>query len=132
MHAAKKKRIDTRRWQRIPLAVPVFLRGVDSAGREFLEFATALNISAGGALVAMRRQLPRCERLLLEIPVAPLPIASPVPKAARKVKAKLVRVSLGDDFQLWGLKFASVLGERQKESRPRRSPIKKKSDSVSA
>jgi hypothetical protein len=37
------------------LAIPVFVRSRDEKGREFLEFATALNISAGGMLVAVMR-----------------------------------------------------------------------------
>jgi len=91
------------------LAIPVFIRGVDEHGRDFLEFATALNISAGGALVATRRQLPRCARLSLEIPVAPMPRAITLPKSVRRMRAKLVRVTAGDSFQLWGLKFANIL-----------------------
>jgi len=33
----------------------MFVRSRDEKGKEFLEFATALNVSAGGALVAVRR-----------------------------------------------------------------------------
>ena len=101
--ARKRARSDQRKWQRIPLAIPVFIRGVDEQGRDFLEFATALNISAGGALVATRRQLPRCARLSLEIPVAPMPRAITLPKSVRRMRAKLVRVTLGESYQLWGL-----------------------------
>lgn len=108
--ARKRVRSDERKWQRIPLAIPVFIRGVDEQGRDFLEFATALNISAGGALVATRRQLPRCARLSLEIPVAPMPRAITLPKSVRRMRAKLVRVTVGDTYQLWGLKFANILG----------------------
>lgn len=105
----KPARSDQRKWQRIPLAIPVFIRGADEEGKEFLEFATALNISAGGALVATRRQLPRCVRLSLEIPVAPVPRAITLPKAVRRMRAKLVRVTQGDSYQLWGLKFFNIL-----------------------
>ena len=105
----KRKGRDSRKWQRIPLAIPVFIRGVDSEGREFLEFATALNISAGGALVATRRQIPRCTRLSIEIPVAPVPRAVTLPKSVRRLRAKLVRVTLAETYQLWGLKFPSIV-----------------------
>ncbi len=107
--ARKSSRSDKRQHQRIPLAIPVFIRGTDFGGNEFLEFATALNISAGGALVATRRQLPRCSRLSLEIPVAPVPRAVTLPKSVRRLKAKLVRVTLAETYQLWGLKFANIL-----------------------
>ena len=107
--ARKRTRSDQRKWQRIPLAIPVFIRGVDEQGRDFLEFATALNISAGGALVATRRQLPRSARLSLEIPVAPMPRAVTLPKSVRRMRAKLVRVTLAETYQLWGLKFSNIL-----------------------
>ncbi len=124
--ARKKPRSDQRKWQRIPLAIPVFIRGVDEQGRDFLEFATALNISAGGALVATRRQLPRCARLSLEIPVAPMPRALTLPKSTRRMRAKLVRVTLGESYQLWGLKFANILDP---VGAPVRSPRKRKTPS---
>ena len=54
------------------LAIPVFVRSRDDKGKEFLEFATALNIGGGGALIALRRALPQSARVLLEIPSAPL------------------------------------------------------------
>jgi len=107
--APKRAGRDSRKWQRIPLAIPVFIRGVDTEGKEFLEFATALNISAGGALVATRRQIPRCARLSIEIPVAPVPRAVALPKSVRRLRAKLVRVTLAESYQLWGLKFANII-----------------------
>ena len=59
---------ERRSWPRLPLAIPVFVRSRDDDGTEFLEFATALNISACGVLVAVRRSLPLSARLSLEIP----------------------------------------------------------------
>ena len=41
---------ERRKWARLPLAIPVFVRSRDRKGKEFLEFATALNVSAGGML----------------------------------------------------------------------------------
>src|SRR5438132_9287892 len=40
---------ERRRWARLSLAIPVFVRGINGQGREFLEFCTLLNESAGGA-----------------------------------------------------------------------------------
>ncbi len=120
--AGKTARSDQRKWQRIPLAIPVFIRGTDEEGKEFLEFATALNISAGGALVATRRQLPRCARLSLEIPVAPVPRAISLPKSIRRLRAKLVRVTSGDSYQLWGIKFVNILSR----SRSPKADLKKR------
>jgi hypothetical protein len=49
---------ERRKWPRLPLAIPVFVRSRDDNGKELLEFATALNVSAGGMLLAVRRGLP--------------------------------------------------------------------------
>jgi hypothetical protein len=97
--------IERRRFERIPLAIPVFVRGHDSEGKEFLEFATSLNISAGGALLATRRNLPKLSAISLEIPSAPLPRVAVLPKIVRQLKARLVRSSLLDGCHLWAVRF---------------------------
>ena len=61
----KKLSPERRRWQRLPLAIPVFIRCQDENGKDILEFATALNVSAGGMLVAVRRMLPDVEQYSL-------------------------------------------------------------------
>jgi hypothetical protein len=91
------------------LAIPVFVRSRDEKGKEFLEFATALNISAGGALVAVRRSLPKAAQVLLEIPSAPLSASAGLPRAARTLRARAVRVNHSEGYHLLGLKFARPL-----------------------
>ena len=105
----KKAETDSRQWVRLPLAIPVFVRSRDEKGKEFLEFATALNISAGGALVAVRRSLPLSAQVLLEIPSAPLMSTNSLPKAARTLRARAVRVTHADGYHLAGLKFSRPL-----------------------
>ncbi len=100
---------ERRKFQRLPLSIPVFVRGLDEAGKEFLEFATALNISAGGVLLATRRSLPKSANLALEIPVAPLPADSLSSQSVRSLKAKLVRVTHGEKYHLLGLKFTRAI-----------------------
>ena len=102
---------DRRKHQRLPLSIPVFVRGIDQDGKEFLEFATALNISAGGILLATRRNLPKSSQLSLEIPVAPLPPSNVSPQSVRSLKARMVRVTHGDRCHLVGLRFSKPLGE---------------------
>jgi PilZ domain len=100
---------ERRKWTRLALAIPVFVRSRDEKGKEFLEFATALNISAGGALVAVRRSLRPSAQVLLEIPSAPLVAAASLPRAARTLRARTVRVTHAEGYHLIGLKFSRPL-----------------------
>jgi len=108
----RKPELERREWVRLPLAVPVFVRSRDQNGKDFLEFATALNISAGGALVAVHRALRPAAQVSLEIPSAPLAASAPVPKNSRNFRAKIVRVTHADGYHLLGLKFAQPLLSR--------------------
>ena len=83
----------------------MFVRSRDDKGKEFLEFATALNISAGGALVALRRSLPKAAQVLLEIPSAPLAATTGLPRASRTLRARATRVIHAEGYHLLGLKF---------------------------
>jgi hypothetical protein len=105
----KQPTAQRRKWVRLPLAIPVFVRSRDDKGKEFLEFATALNIGAGGALVAVRRSLPRSAQVLLEIPSTPLAAVASLPKASRTLRAKAVRVTHEEGYHLVGLKFSRPL-----------------------
>jgi PilZ domain len=100
---------ERREWVRLPLAIPVFVRSRDQSGKDSLEFATALNISASGALVAVHRAIRPAAQVSLEIPSAPLGAAAPVPRSSRNLKAKVVRVTHADGYHLLGLKFSQPL-----------------------
>jgi hypothetical protein len=100
---------ERRKWARLPLAIPVFVRSRDSKGKEFLEFATALNVSAGGMLVAMRRVLPAIAQISLEIPSAPVAALAVLPRASRNLRAKALRTTPAEGYYLLGLKFARPL-----------------------
>src|ERR1700752_4366796 len=110
---------ENRKWPRLPLAIPIFVRSRDENGKEFLEFATALNVSAGGALVAARRSLPLSAQVLLEIPSAPLVAANSLPKAARNLRARALWVTHADGYHLIGLKFSHPLVAQTAGSRSR-------------
>lgn len=100
---------ERRRWTRLPLAIPVFVRTRDDKGKEFLEFATALNVSAGGMLVAVRRALPAVAQVQLEIPSAPVAALALLPKVARNLRARALRTTPADGYYLLGLKFSRPL-----------------------
>jgi hypothetical protein len=100
---------ERRKWARLPLAIPVFVRSRDAKGKEFLEFATALNVSAGGMLIAIRRVLPPIAQLRLEIPSAPITALAPLPQAARTLHAKTLRTTSAEGYYLLGIKFSRPL-----------------------
>ena len=100
---------ERRRWPRLPLAIPVFVRSRDEKGKELLEFATALNVSAGGLLVAVRRITQSSPQILLEIPSAPLAALASLPPAARALRARALRSTHAEGYYLLGLKFSRPL-----------------------
>jgi c-di-GMP-binding flagellar brake protein YcgR len=87
----------------------VFVRSQDKEGNEFLEFATALNVSAGGMLVALRRILPSRRQVHLEIPSAPVAALALMPRVSRNLRAKPLRNTPAEGFYLLGLKFSRPL-----------------------
>ena len=104
--ADRPNRKNVRKWARLQLPIPVFVRTQDDNRADSLEFATAINISAGGALLAVRRSLPISTPVILEIPSAPIGPANCSPNSPRVIRAKTVWVSHRDDYHLMGLKFA--------------------------
>jgi hypothetical protein len=104
-----KRSGERRKWPRLPLAIPVFVRSRDDKGKELLEFATALNVSAGGMLLAVRRTLPSAAQILLEIPSAPLAALALLPRASRHLRARSLRSTQANGYHLLGLKFSRPL-----------------------
>lgn len=101
--------VERRQWERIPVAVPVFVRGTDENGSLFQEFTTALNISAGGvAFMVRRRPAQRLAplSLSLEIPAAPGPFSANV---VRRIEGRLTRIETMLDWCLCGLRFDQPL-----------------------
>ena len=108
MHA-RAATVERRRWRRLPLAIPVFVRGPDGKEKACLEFATALNVSAGGMLLAVRRAFPSSARVSLEIPSAPLAAVATLPKAARRLRGKILRLEHAEGYSLVALEFSQPL-----------------------
>jgi len=102
----KKER---RKWPRLQLAIPVFVRTRDGNDKESLEFATAVNVSAGGALVVVRRAVTPSAAVSLEIPSAPIGSTHGIRNSSRAIRAKTVWVAHLNDYHLLGLKFAHPL-----------------------
>jgi hypothetical protein len=95
---------------RIRLQVPVFVRGSDNSGVEFIELTKTMNISATGACIACARML-RVEQLVyLTIP-APSPMSSSVvPSETPPIAARVLRrQDLDGEVRLFGLEFVRPL-----------------------
>jgi len=117
----RPRRSDRRHWERLPLAIPIFVRGSDDQGKEFQEFTTALNISAGGLLIASRRYLPVSSRISLEIPSAPLPPARTGLQSIRNLSAHPVTVTHAEQCYLVGVKFSRPLSMSKARGSKRKS-----------
>ena len=98
---------ERRKWPRLALAIPVFVRGADSQGNEFLDLGSILNVSAGGAFLALHRHLRRGARISLEIPAA-FPHEKLAAQAKRKFRARIVRASGRNHFFRYAARFYSA------------------------
>jgi hypothetical protein len=105
------------------LAIPVFVRGGSGADKELLEFATALNVSAGGMLLAIRRSIPYSAQVSLEIPSAPLIVMNSLPKAARALRARVLRLQHREGYNLVALRFSRTLATPRFPARLRRRKV---------
>jgi hypothetical protein len=103
---------ERRGWERLPISIPFFVRGTSASGEEFLEFATALNLSAGGVLLAARRYMDPGTQLSLEIPVA-LANKAQLPRSISQLQATVLRCTADRQYFLLGLQFQEPLLAQQ-------------------
>lgn len=99
---------ERRDWDRLPISIPFFVRGHKSNGEEYLEFATALNLSASGVLLATRRYLDPGTEITLEIPVA-LANKAQLPRSVSLLQATVRRCTPDRQYYLVGLQFEKPL-----------------------
>ena len=121
---AMRQSDERRHWQRLPLAIPVFVHGVDERGHKFVEFATAMNISAGGAQLAIRRHLPAFSKISIEIPCSVGPYKTVGTQVRSNLPAKIMNKASveGAPLCLLGLRFnRPLIGS----TRPSRSSTKR-------
>lgn len=98
-----------RRSPRIRLQVPVFLRGQDASGVEFVELTKTLNISAFGACIASAHILRPDQVVHLTIPT-PAPASSGlVPNETPPITAKVLRQQAAGELRLFGVEFLRPL-----------------------
>lgn len=99
----------TRRSSRIRIQVPVFLRGLDATGVEFIELTKTLNISATGACIACSHFLRPEQSVQLTIPAPSPSCSSLIPNETPPIMARVKRQDTLGDIRLLGLEFLKPL-----------------------
>jgi hypothetical protein len=100
---------ERRRFPRIHLQVPLFLRGRDSHGEQFLELAKALDISGLGALITSPKALAMGEFITLTIPAPSITSSALVPAGMPPIQARVRRQHGAGDIYLVGVEFIKPL-----------------------
>ena len=99
---------ERRRSQRIHVQIPMFIRGTDAAGAEFLDLAKTLDISATGAYLASPRAFRSNQLLNLTIPAPPSPSSSLLAETP-PIVARVRRHRAVDGAHLLGVEFVKAL-----------------------
>jgi hypothetical protein len=99
---------ERRRSQRIHLQIPMFIRGTDASGFEFLDLAKTLDISATGAYLASSRAMRANQVLHLTIP-APSPSSATFPSETPPIQARVRRHRKTEGYHLLGVEFLKSL-----------------------
>ena len=99
---------ERRRSQRIHLQIPLFVRGVDAVGIEFLDLTKTLDISATGAYLATSRRMQTDQVLSLTIPAPPSPSAM-FPAETPPIQARIRRQGRAGETHLLGVEFIKTL-----------------------
>jgi hypothetical protein len=100
---------ERRRHQRLKLQIPLFIRGVDEHGREFLELAKTLDISGVGALLISPYHLHCDEIISLTIP-APLPsLPGAGESGTPPIRARVLRLESSGELELAAVEFTKPI-----------------------
>ena len=99
----------TRATPRIRIQIPVFLRGYDAKGGEFIELTRTLNISARGACVTSTHILRPGQTVHLTIPAPATTSSSVVPSETQPIAAKVRREQTLGNLKVFGLEFLRSL-----------------------
>ena len=110
MRAHLASAADRRSNARLHLQMPMFLRGKNQQGEEFLELAKTLDISATGALVACSRPLLSNDLISLTIPAPPPSSSGLIPAGSPPLQARVRRVLHAGEMNLLGVEFLKPIG----------------------
>jgi len=100
---------ERRRSPRLHLQIPMFVRGVDSSGVEFLDLIKTLDISATGAFLASSRPLKTGYIAHLAIPAPPPVRQGMLPPETPPIRARVRRQHAAGGVHLIGVEFVTPL-----------------------
>lgn len=101
--------VERRRSQRIRLQVPLFLRGFDPRGAEFIDLTKSLDIGATGAFLVSGRVFSCGQLVRITIPVSAEPISALIPLETPPIEARVCRVADAGDVRLVAVEFLTPL-----------------------
>jgi hypothetical protein len=91
--SATNPSLERRRERRVPVQLPILVRGTDSAGQTFEEQTSSVNLCRGGAAFATKYPLELGCRLDISIPVSP---TSDESEAEFSTQGRIVHVAPGN------------------------------------
>ena len=101
---------ERRRSARIRLQIPLFIRGRDAYGDQFVELAKSLDISAVGAFITSPRPLPINGIVTLTVPAPSITSSGLVPAGMPPIQAQVKRQQGAGDVHLIGVEFLKPIG----------------------
>ena len=107
--------VEQRGYYRLPIRVPIFIKGTDVNGEDFYELTHTLNVSASGACFLSERELQESANLLISIP-APVDVRETNHENYEfKFPAKVVRIENGPNSsrRRIAVSFAKLLVSEQ-------------------
>ena len=105
---------ERREYYRLPIRVPVFIKGFDKNGDEFLELTHTMNLSASGACLMTKRDLAHSADVLVSIP-APVSSDVDLPQDQDfRFPAKIIRLEnvVANQNRKVSVRFMKLLYER--------------------
>ena len=100
---------DTRQFPRLEVALPVFVRGEDVQGKHFTELALTMNISFGGALLVLHKDISPQAKVTLEMPRPPIFVSELPALGLSGVEARTVRAESRSTYQIVAVQFLTPL-----------------------
>jgi c-di-GMP-binding flagellar brake protein YcgR len=100
---------ERRQAYRLHLQVPMFMRGTDAYGEEFVDLAKTLDISSGGAYLTSPRALAKAALITLTVPAPSVSSSGLVPASMAPIHARVLRQKEVGDVHLIGVQFLKPL-----------------------